>query len=620
MWVAGSETVRRDVEHHHDYDWCFRIGASALRDLRNAYRRLLERATGVDLLQPGGLTPREAEVSLQKAFGDDADEGRIAELTTLLERCAYADRGSDSDRERGLQICAALEQLIPTERAKRRSLSMRIPSSLAPIILVALLIAFVVFAISRIDFSFGRVGGSVKPSVATDVRTDWQARQTSELDVVEQFSGDWATPSRDVTWHQMRIPEILQDRPRNTLGSVGLDIDTGTDGTYENADDPFRPPLNWTHRMYVFDFVNGRYEFVSTPANSAFGEGPSLQDREEFVVVVTVDPRPGRPVPVPTPAPDSWVTEFTTSPRVRSTFYRDTHGQLYFTAQARGRVKLQYTVSGRRDDYDNTPLPAVSFEAEPANLPANVAADAAVVIDAIGGIPALTYENTVRRLHSYFAGFAVAPIDQSEQRANEYLTVALARKGVCRHRARAFFITANAAGVRTRLVENRCHSFCEVLLPDGNWRRLEFRLGNEEGPPGLQLAQLTGMSPLNRAGTLTIFLFVLIPFAGFAMLCLAGLRSRDRRLYFAGSQANRQDRWLQRAIRDERFGRSTVSLQLRERILAEFGELESDTPANIEQRLRDLRATSQCGDAFELQRTFWNCRNIMRWFNGRGMY
>ena len=59
------------------------------------------------------------------------------------------------------------------------------------------------------------------------------------------------------------------------------------------------------------------------------------------------------------------------------------------------------------------------------------------------------------------------------------------RKGVCRHRAYAFLVTAQSLGIPTRLVENEAHAWVEVH--DGTlWRRIDLGGAGRLPPVGLE--------------------------------------------------------------------------------------------------------------------------------------
>ena len=73
---------------------------------------------------------------------------------------------------------------------------------------------------------------------------------------------------------------------------------------------------------------------------------------------------------------------------------------------------------------------------------------------------------------AYFRGFVAGELSDGPD--DLYLDLALGGHGVCRHRAFAFIVTARAAGVPTRYVQNEAHAFAEIKVPDGTWRRVDL--------------------------------------------------------------------------------------------------------------------------------------------------
>jgi hypothetical protein len=66
-------------------------------------------------------------------------------------------------------------------------------------------------------------------------------------------------------------------------------------------------------------------------------------------------------------------------------------------------------------------------------------------------------------LVAYFRGFAPSEAAPKASRGAElYTELSLARKGVCRHRAYAFAVTALGLGLPTRMVRNEAHAWVEV--------------------------------------------------------------------------------------------------------------------------------------------------------------
>ena len=80
----------------------------------------------------------------------------------------------------------------------------------------------------------------------------------------------------------------------------------------------------------------------------------------------------------------------------------------------------------------------------------------------------------MRALVNYFRTFA--PSDDAPRASSGsalYSELALSKKGVCRHRAYAFVVTALALGVPARMVRNEAHAWVEVS--DGfSWHRVDL--------------------------------------------------------------------------------------------------------------------------------------------------
>lgn len=117
-------------------------------------------------------------------------------------------------------------------------------------------------------------------------------------------------------------------------------------------------------------------------------------------------------------------------------------------------------------DPDGLQLPRLS------ELPASVRPSADLVAKRIGVSRNLRPAENVAKLVAYFRDFvdtdAALPAT-----SNIYLDLALSKKGVCRHRAFAFMITALYLGIPTRVVTNEAHAWVEVY--DGAlFRRIDL--------------------------------------------------------------------------------------------------------------------------------------------------
>jgi hypothetical protein len=76
------------------------------------------------------------------------------------------------------------------------------------------------------------------------------------------------------------------------------------------------------------------------------------------------------------------------------------------------------------------------------------------------------------RLVSYFRAFEAGEIKNPS--GDVYRDLCDSQAGVCRHRAFAFMVTANALGIPTRYVQNEAHAFAEVWFPERGWQRIDL--------------------------------------------------------------------------------------------------------------------------------------------------
>jgi hypothetical protein len=96
------------------------------------------------------------------------------------------------------------------------------------------------------------------------------------------------------------------------------------------------------------------------------------------------------------------------------------------------------------------------------------------VLAELGLSHALEPKEALRQLVRHFRSFAPSDdLPSASSGAKLYRELALTRKGVCRHRAYAFMITALELGLPTRLVRNEAHAWVEVW--DGVlWHRIDL--------------------------------------------------------------------------------------------------------------------------------------------------
>jgi len=151
---------------------------------------------------------------------------------------------------------------------------------------------------------------------------------------------------------------------------------------------------------------------------------------------------------------------------IKSEQYTNWKVTFYFTTSANSsyykfEIPEDLTLTDVPDSVKHTPPPEVLPKAE-------------IIIDELG----LTGETNIKRiayiLYNYFSSFTEGEIPSQQEEPDTYLAVARAKHGACYVRSFAFFITANAIGLPTRLVVNECHAFVEIYIPTQGWKQLDL--------------------------------------------------------------------------------------------------------------------------------------------------
>jgi len=289
------------------------------------------------------------------------------------------------------------------------------------------------------------------------------------------------------------------DAPPDRRDIIRTDRDTGPEG-----DEPhvyhmvFNPEPYPYKRMTALDDV--RIQPCRIPQPGCNDEVLVVHDTEKHQLAVTgptpergrdlfwgsivIDFEPGRLVPIPSVAADSSILQARTEPPVPVTFFKDGADNYFVRSTAGGRHRLIWLSDAPRV-YFGGPLPDdVLIEDEPRELrrklPARLRERTDRVLAHIGvkATRRSTLESVLDPLVNYFRAFEVG--DLPPPTGSSYCDLALAQKGCCRHRSYAFAITAMAAGIPVRYVENELHVYVEVYVPrlgpdgTGLWRRINL--------------------------------------------------------------------------------------------------------------------------------------------------
>jgi len=254
----------------------------------------------------------------------------------------------------------------------------------------------------------------------------------------------------------------------------------------EHYDDPFSPSLTPFKRLHAYDAVSEDYTmYVLGTSRSGSGRlrpvvvgAPSSTDDEQageerFFGDMTVSVRAGRDVRIPTIGPGSRLLKLVTVPELPITVWRDGADNWFVRAERSAQIRLVTELSIARDTFGSSfaEVPWSALRRVPAQPPRHRRAFARVAA-AIGISRAQPPREVLERMVTYFRSFE-ASTDSPNERGDIYLDLALSQKGVCRHRAFAFVVTALNMGLPARFVANEAHAWVEVH-DSRLWHRIDL--------------------------------------------------------------------------------------------------------------------------------------------------
>lgn len=267
----------------------------------------------------------------------------------------------------------------------------------------------------------------------------------------------------------------------------GATLDDGPDSTFEpdrdtrrprveSYDDPFSPATAPFKRLRAYDAVDLDYTLkVRDKALRPIAVGGVVAPGDEaFYGDLTVDLSPDQPVRVPTVGPGARLLRFHANPEVPVTFLRDDADNWFVRSPQRARVRIVEQLAIPRASFGSDFLDVEwsALEKYVGSQPSAHQASFLEVAQALGVSRAQRPQAVVARLVEYFRSFE--PSDDPPRGGRDiYVDLALSKKGVCRHRAFAFLVTALNLGIPTRMVVNEAHAWVEVY--DGSlWHRIDL--------------------------------------------------------------------------------------------------------------------------------------------------
>ena len=206
---------------------------------------------------------------------------------------------------------------------------------------------------------------------------------------------------------------------------------------------------------------------------------------DRFWGSVMVDLTSGRDLPLPSVSPGMRILSYEVEPRTELIFSKDSADNFFVRSEepgARGLHRLVFLVEAD-PIYFAPRLPRAGmrvYEVARAKgaprlprLPRDVMESARQVHTVLRVKSEDPLGPTLNRMVAHFRAFEPKDIGAPEGR-KLYETLVVEQAGVCRHRAYAFMITANALGIPTRFIANEAHAFTEVWVPEQGWIRVDL--------------------------------------------------------------------------------------------------------------------------------------------------
>jgi transglutaminase-like putative cysteine protease len=289
-------------------------------------------------------------------------------------------------------------------------------------------------------------------------------------------------------------PDKAQQKGEPVLGGGGFEADRKTSMTPDGNTGPdstlhynsvFNPDVLPFKRMSAFDGIADNYSLkidrtalVEVPVVGSSND-PS---RDRFWGSVLVQLSPNKDVPLPSVAPDMRILSYEIKPRVALKFEKDGADNFYVRSDessASGTYRLVFLADADAG-YFAPSLPKARYTpltlGVPPDLrprvPAEIRKEAQRTLDKLGIDETMELGRVFNTMVAYFRAFEPKQITASS--GNIYRDLCDTQAGVCRHRAFAFMITANALGIPTRFVENEAHAFVEVWFPERRWQRVDL--------------------------------------------------------------------------------------------------------------------------------------------------
>lgn len=265
--------------------------------------------------------------------------------------------------------------------------------------------------------------------------------------------------------------------PDSIDATFRLDRDT-TEPSVVRYDDPFTPAVAPFKRLFAFDAVDPDLGLVVRDRRleplPISGGLPDGYDR--FFGDLFVDLVPSVGVRIPNVAPGSKLLAIRVEPPVALETKRDGAENWFVVGQERKRVRLILDLAAPRAAFGSEFADVSYADLAPMlhALPSGARDAVSEVLTRLGLSRAVRPREAVAALVAHFRGFSASTeLPSAQGGVALYSELVLSKKGVCRHRAFGFLLTALGLGIPSRFVRNEAHAWVEVY--DGRlWHRVDL--------------------------------------------------------------------------------------------------------------------------------------------------
>jgi hypothetical protein len=263
-------------------------------------------------------------------------------------------------------------------------------------------------------------------------------------------------------------------------------------------DEPFRPRTMPFKRLFAFDELapDLSLRVADDTLRLLRPGGAPRADEDTFFADFTIEMVPNQPVRIASVASGARIVAVETTPRTAVEILKDSAENWFARGPHAETVHLVLQLAAPRRAFGGAfRIGNAARVLRATALPRPIEQQADKVLRRARVTQAMAPSDALAALVAYFRAFDASP--QTIQASSDlelYAAIALEQKGLCRHRAFAFFITAIRYGFATRMVHNEAHAWVEVF--DGE-HFVRIDLGGAE--VGLALPDNVEQTPRHRS-------------------------------------------------------------------------------------------------------------------------